>query len=167
MMSLKDYDKYRRWYEKNKELAKARAYASYVLNKEHRRDVEREYRKNNPEVSRKASRKYAAANRDKINAYGKVWRQENKEKANEKTRRYRARKRGQSDNFTASQWLALKQKYNSTCLKCLKQEPEIKLEADHVVPLSCGGSNDITNIQPLCEMCNRTKHTQTVDYRQT
>jgi hypothetical protein len=31
------------------------------------------------------------------------------------------------------------------------------LEYDHIVPFSCGGSNDVSNIQLLCMSCNRSK----------
>jgi 5-methylcytosine-specific restriction protein A len=41
------------------------------------------------------------------------------------------------------------------------------LEADHVVPLTKGGSNDISNIQPLCGTCNRRKFVNIVDYSVT
>jgi hypothetical protein len=40
------------------------------------------------------------------------------------------------------------------CVKCGSQE---KLEYDHVIPLSKGGSNTARNIQLLCEKCNRSK----------
>lgn len=47
------------------------------------------------------------------------------------------------------------EKYNWTCPCCgLKTK---KLTQDHIVPLSKGGIDDISNIQPLCKMCNRTK----------
>jgi 5-methylcytosine-specific restriction endonuclease McrA len=52
-----------------------------------------------------------------------------------------------------------------TALRCGKQEPEIKLAMDHVVPLSMGGNHSIENIQPLCKSCNSRKHTKSVDYR--
>jgi hypothetical protein len=31
------------------------------------------------------------------------------------------------------------------------------LEYDHIMPFSCGGSNDASNIQLLCMKCNRSK----------
>lgn len=40
------------------------------------------------------------------------------------------------------------------CIKCGSQE---RLEFDHVIPVSKGGSNTARNIQILCEKCNREK----------
>lgn len=40
------------------------------------------------------------------------------------------------------------------CVQCGSQE---KLEFDHVIPISLGGSNTTRNIQLLCESCNRKK----------
>ncbi len=40
------------------------------------------------------------------------------------------------------------------CAKCGSQE---KLEYDHIIPVSKGGSNTARNIQLLCEKCNRSK----------
>jgi len=41
----------------------------------------------------------------------------------------------------------------------------VALEADQVVPLTRGGTDDIGNIQPLCGSCNRKKFVSIVDYR--
>ncbi len=31
------------------------------------------------------------------------------------------------------------------------------LEYDHIIPYSCGGSSEVSNIQLLCQKCNRSK----------
>jgi 5-methylcytosine-specific restriction endonuclease McrA len=40
------------------------------------------------------------------------------------------------------------------CVRCKRKE---KLEYDHIIPLSKGGSNTVRNLQLLCENCNRGK----------
>ncbi|MGV8804475.1 MAG: HNH endonuclease [Polaromonas sp.] len=41
--------------------------------------------------------------------------------------------------------------------KCVRCENSEKLEYDHIIPVSKGGSNTERNIQLLCEQCNRSK----------
>lgn len=74
----------------------------------------------------------------------------------------RARKQRQGGAYSAKEWRDLCAKYGHVCLCCGKAE---RLTPDHVVPIAKGGSNDISNIQPLCLPCNLRKATKIIDYR--
>lgn len=73
-------------------------------------------------------------------------------------------KRANGGSHSLSEWHNLKAQYNWTCPCCYKQEPEIKLSQDHIIPVSKGGSDNIENIQPLCMPCNLRKHTRVIKY---
>lgn len=76
--------------------------------------------------------------------------------------RRRARSAESEGSFTGKQWRDLCKKYNHRCACCGAKAP---LEADHVIPLSKGGSSYISNIQPLCRSCNASKNDKVIDYR--
>lgn len=65
--------------------------------------------------------------------------------------------------YTLEQWYEVCKLYDNKCLRC--RRPDVKLTQDHVVPLSRGGTNWISNIQPLCGPCNSSKGVKTIDYR--
>lgn len=68
--------------------------------------------------------------------------------------------------YSENEWQLLKAKYDFRCVCCGKQEPEVALTADHVIPISNdGSSNFIFNIQPLCRVCNASKASKEIDYR--
>lgn len=69
----------------------------------------------------------------------------------------RARRYGVLSDLTAEEWIAMKKAHDYTCVRCGKREPEIKITMDHIIPMRLGGSNIISNIQPLCRDCNRRK----------
>lgn len=50
---------------------------------------------------------------------------------------------------------------NYRCRECGATNKETTLEIDHIVPVSKGGSNSLSNLQTLCKKCNRAKHTRT------
>lgn len=48
---------------------------------------------------------------------------------------------------------------NYTCQICgATVKDGAKLEIDHIIPYSKGGTNDENNLQVLCQQCNREKH---------
>ncbi len=75
-------------------------------------------------------------------------------------------------SWTAKEWLALKRGYGNRCVGCWKTESELtalgrKIVPDHIVPLSKGGLNHITNLQPLCHGksgCNNSKGAKYNDF---
>jgi len=47
---------------------------------------------------------------------------------------------------------------NYQCQSCNKTDLTAKtLQVDHIIPLAQGGANDFSNLQTLCEKCNREK----------
>lgn len=76
----------------------------------------------------------------------------------------KARQLGVEGKLNVKQWRDLKRKYGYMCLCCKRQEPEISLTIDHVIPLSKGGLNIIGNIQPLCGYCNKSKGSKIEEY---
>lgn len=77
-------------------------------------------------------------------------------------RRRRNMQRGNGGQYELEDWQALVEFTGDYCPACGKRR---KLELDHVVPVSKGGSSSLTNIQPLCRRCNASKGDETIDYR--
>lgn len=67
----------------------------------------------------------------------------------------RAARYGATGSYSLQEWLDICVKCDFKCIVCGEKKP---LTADHIIPLSKGGSNNIENIQPLCKPCNSRKH---------
>lgn len=70
---------------------------------------------------------------------------------------------------TQGQWLAMCEALNHQCVRCRvpfsTRWPHWR-QKDHIVPIAMGGSDCITNIQPLCWLCNTAKgHRDCTDNR--
>lgn len=126
------------------------------------RDYARRMYVENPEARRAATKKYRNENIEKVRASLKKWQVAHG--ADSCTAR-RSKTRANGGHIAGREWRELKKKYNYTCLRCGKREPEIKLTLDHIIPISSGGKNVIENVQPLCKSCNSAKHTADTDYR--
>jgi 5-methylcytosine-specific restriction endonuclease McrA len=100
------------------------------------------------------------ADPDRYRAYSRKWQRENRERSNLLSRVKKQRRR-RAGTLTVADWELVLEVYGPICLACGKSEVTI----DHVVPVSRGGANDISNVQPLCNWCNTSKATKTIDYR--
>jgi 5-methylcytosine-specific restriction endonuclease McrA len=92
-----------------------------------------------------------------------VWRRENPAKTAVQRNRRRAFELEAESEYTAAEFIALCEEYGNVCLSCGSGTKP--LTPDHVVPSSLGGSNLITNIQPLYRSCTSRKNAKVVDYR--
>lgn len=123
-------DRCRKWHEKNRQQANAKRIESYRANRQYHILKVTEWRKNNPDLFSAIKKATKAARRARLaSAKGIVKPQEIRD---------------------------LFKKQNGKCAfcnACIKKG----YHADHIIPLSKYGENDILNIQLLCRKCNLSK----------
>lgn len=66
-----------------------------------------------------------------------------------------------------AQWNELLAMYHYSCVRCHASASDVKLTRDHIDPIASGGTDFITNIQPLCRLCNSWKGNRYMDFRST
>jgi len=157
--------------KKGKEAPNWRGGISGTWDKRHperRRERQRKWRKKHLKKCRKqtlkAVHRYRQKYPERYKESLKKYREKHKEKRNFESRMRRIRKKN-AGYFAFEEWIELKKKYKNTCLCCKKIEPEIKLVPDHIIPLCKNGENKITNIQPLCLVCNLKKGIKIKDFK--
>jgi 5-methylcytosine-specific restriction endonuclease McrA len=148
-------------------------------NKERHREYQRNYRKEHLEECRERNKKWDLEHPELVTGYKKKytethpgannessakWRREHPEQKRSFTRQRRARVNNAEGIITPEEWLAVMELYGPACLCCGEVKP---LTMDHIVPIFCGGTHTVGNVQPLCLSCNSSKGTKTVDYRPT
>jgi 5-methylcytosine-specific restriction endonuclease McrA len=122
---------------------------------------QKSYRLENKEKIAATALAYRLSNIKKIKAAISKWKKENPEKLTAYVHKCRTAKTKAGGAYTYEQWIALCEKYDNHCLCCGKKK---KLTADHIVPVSKGGTSDIRNIQPLCGPCNSSKGNKSTDF---
>lgn len=75
-------------------------------------------------------------------------------------RRRRAREHGARGSWTWSEFMAIARRFDYCCAYC-GEKPE-RLDPDHVVPLSRGGTDTPSNLLPACMLCNSSKCAMTL-----
>jgi hypothetical protein len=127
------------------------------------RQWRRTYRLKNRENNRRTYRRWYQQNREALLARKRVKYQADLERMRERGRIQRGKRRKwiavSSVNYSDGEWRALVTAWNHRCAYC-GRTPE-KLQPDHRLPVSRGGSNSIENILPACPPCNFRKHTKT------
>jgi 5-methylcytosine-specific restriction endonuclease McrA len=157
-------------YEKARANLPHRVEARRRYQQEHKEEIS-EYKAkwamDNKEIVAASKLAYYEREREEVIARSKKWAENNPEKVRQakanNSRKRRAARHASPGSFTAEEFEAMCELYGNRCLAC--GDTEAILQADHVVPLTRGGSDDIGNIQPLCGSCNRKKFVNVIDYR--
>lgn len=124
---------------------------------------------------------WRAANKDRAAATAKRYNLRHKEENKARAKRYiakdperyrllmclyshrrRARMAGAEGSFTPEEILAMYSKQkgkcaNPSCRIHISRTGKNKYRIDHIIAISLGGSNYITNVQLLCDYCNGSK----------
>lgn len=141
-------------------------------NKDKMREYHTAYFKNNREMLSAYKLKWQKSNPDKVKEMTKRWVAKNPEKVREiiraRDRIRRARKQGQEhEHYTEKEVLST---YGTDCYLCLTPidlnasrkagvgDWEKGLHMDHVIPLSKGGGDNISNVKPAHAKCNLIKN---------
>jgi hypothetical protein len=161
-------DYHRKYYLDNYDSIREKQKSSYMNPENHAKALQsaKEYMNANKEKVAEIKRRCAKAKPEYYRQKAIEWRQNHPERFKELQRRRNHRRRAKSKEnggmYTESEWENLKRVYNYRCLCCENQLP---LEVDHIVPVMKNGTNDISNIQPLCRSCNAKKSAKIIDYR--
>ena len=161
------------WTHRHRSVFRVRTYAmrrwsQAFANPDYNRERHQRWVRENPKKAAAITRKWLRAHPEKAAAIARkctaTWL-----RAHPGYSRTQNHMRRAGGKFTHQQFMELGDK----CLCCGRTEAALvtvglKLVPDHIVPVSKGGTNYISNIQPLCHGkggCNNHKGTKTIDYR--
>lgn len=130
-----------RYAENREEIARARSIKRRE-NLWHYKKLERASYKRNAEAKRAYGRRYSKMNPDK-------------------SRRRNSRRRARLAQATCYAITAkeMRRLYSMPCAFCASTE---RIDLDHKIPLSRGGSHGLGNLMPLCDNCNSTKYNKII-----
>jgi 5-methylcytosine-specific restriction endonuclease McrA len=151
-----DNVEYRNEYNRN------RYYTNRAEIRKQQKKYGKEYRANNRKKLNEASRNRYWKNHEYELERKKIYNENHPEVRKAQKAKRRALLIKLDKHFTAQEWKEILNKYENKCLCCGSTE---NITVDHIIPLSCGGTNIKDNLQPLCLTCNIRKHTKTIDYR--
>jgi len=119
------------------------------------------------ECTREYKKRWMKKNKSHIRQYNTEWREKNPDKRRSEWMKARAREHG----ITEQDWDQITEVYDywkshgidsNKCYYCEKELGE-SFHIDHDVPYNKGGTNDMNNLYPACERCNRQKGEMTIE----
>lgn len=155
--------------EHNKEKVTAKKRRDYLANRDavlakargcpRRAKTIRAWREKNKDYIAQYSVEYVKANAEAYKAARDEYRWTHRAERVFAERKRRQRRRAAGGSHTLSEWIARCEEYGFRCCYC--EVSGERLTQDHDIPVSRGGSDDISNIVPACMRCNCRKGTRT------
>ena len=141
----------------NAELRAARVEASRK-SQDHKRekDKARKIRYNSTAKGKAAQKRYFQSNKEACLQRASTWAKANPESGRSAVRNRRALLRGAEGSHSRQDIFRIGREQDWKCAGC-SIAIDGSFQADHVEPLSRGGSNSVENIQLLCQPCNARK----------
>jgi len=149
------------WWKRNPDRGRELTLRYRSQNKEKLREQHRALRIAKAEEIREYNRAYHQRNADAVHARQSSWKKAHPEAGYAANRKRRARKIGAQGSHTGKEFELICKKQNYKCAHCGEKK---KLSADHIMPISKGGSNFAFNLMALCGSCNSAKHNKILPY---
>ena len=164
----------KRKYHENIEAEHARSAKYYAANKDRAAKYLKEYREKNKEEVARKRKEYKQKNKEAISVKMKEYHarvsaqtaerkkeyyRENRERYRAYVRNRRALTKGAEGHHSPDDIIAILDGQNWLCAEqtCRADLKKVKRHVDHIMPLALGGSNWPSNLQCLCDPCNRSK----------
>ena len=129
----------------------------YKKNRKRLLEGSKNWNKKHKKEMKAIRRKWRIKNAEKNRKLANDWAKNNKEYVLHNAKIQNYKRKNAEGSHTLQEWEELKKKFDYTCQRCGKKEPEIKLTRDHIISIKKGGTSYINNIQPLCKKCNCSK----------
>jgi 5-methylcytosine-specific restriction endonuclease McrA len=129
-----------------------RCSACEMIYRQENADKIKKRRELNKEKTKVYKRNYTLNNKEKIALNSAVYRKNNPDKIKINNLKRRVAKR--SNGIYKISEKEIQKLYSSNCFYCGSYE---KIQIDHVIPISKGGTHSIGNLVPACKDCNLSK----------
>ncbi len=161
--NIRSKNRIKKWRQENKELSLQKHKDWVLANPEKMKECLKKSRTKHKDKMRVKRQKIYRDNKEFFQEKSREWRKNNPHKVKEIAHRRICQLSKIEGKHTAKQIRELFNKQQckcANCISCITLTPKMPntLHLDHIMPISKGGTNNISNIQLLCKDCNLRKH---------